>query len=444
MISSARALTARIKDDNEGSVAITFALMSFVMFGTILVAIDVGRATHDEMTMQKALDAAAIAALRVELSRRDIVGAEVFNLNMLGARSPASDFKVETLGNGSVKATATLKVATLSGKLAGVDSIEVPGLANADPKSSVIVDGVEIDVEVPGEIPCIHVMDQSSQQAFWLEQNEHLDASTCHGYVRSNRTQAMYANANVDVTFKQIHVKGYADVQGGGITIVDEPHTIDVDARVVGDPYDRSVDSIRRTLPTVKASDCTNANTNKTKTGFVPPGIYCGKTEFKDATLSGIYYIASKGSNAGELKLSAGIKAEGATFYLVDNKATINSYNMKDGSVLKAPTSGPTKGILFMEASNRGSNWSVVFNTCKQHSWQGLVYLPSANVTFKGFENFPLFNISIAANQLKVENWENMVWNRFAYGPDTPVRYDPFLMRQTTSSQVERPIWLSK
>jgi hypothetical protein len=420
----------------------TFALMSFVMFGTAMIAIDVGRSVHDESVLQNALDAAAIAALKVDLPRRVEVGTQVFNLNMAGAQSPVNSLTFETLGNGSVKATATMSVEMLTNKITGSPPIEIPGQAIADPKALILSHDSSV-----GEVPCIHVMDQNINNGFDLDRNVNLDAHDCHAYTRSNDLASMRSNNSENVVFKKIRVKGSANIIGGGLQIEDEPHTIIIDAPIVGDPYNRDIDSVRQVLAAPRA--CTNANSNKVLTGVVPSGTYCENTEFRNATLSGLYYIVSRGaSRPGKLKLSGNIQADGATIYLYDNAATLAPlHELADGSVLKAPKTGPTRGVLIMEGSNRGASSNVEFARSKGQTWEGLLYMPSSNVTFNSFEEFPLFNVAIAANRLNVRTWKNMPWNVYRWTPYTsslPVSYDPTLLAATTTTYLERPIYLSK
>mgnify|MGYP001370622172 CR=1 FL=1 len=148
--------------DETGTIAITFALMGTVMFSSIGVAIDIGRSHHAKARMQNALDAAAVAALKTSADQRQTVGTAFFYSNLQTGFGTASAPQVETLGNGSVRVTATMTVPTTISRLMRIEKLEVSGESVVDPKRTTTSDDTTETEEVAGGVPCIHVMDQSA------------------------------------------------------------------------------------------------------------------------------------------------------------------------------------------------------------------------------------------------------------------------------------------
>lgn len=296
--------------------------------------------------------------------------------------------------------------------------------------------------------PCIHVMDQSGSKTFWLDSNSGFNASGCEVRVRSNHfSSAMYEVASSNVKFAKIRVKGYASINSGYGTskfyITQAPNKVlenEKDKFTTGTPYDSAVAAITKKIA---AGACTAANTNKTLSGAVSPGTYCGTTEFKNATLgAGLYIIASGTGNAtGGLKLSGSSDGSaGVTFYFADNKSKFVSYNLNENMVLKAPTSGTTKGILFFENSNRGSTYAMIVASCNKQSWTGVVYLPSVNLTLDSLSEWPTLNISLAVNQLKMKSLSS-VMSPYAWTPDG---YSTAITMEGDAPTTTRDGWLFK
>jgi hypothetical protein len=110
-----------------------------------------------------------------------------------------------------------------------------------------------------------------------------------------------------------------------------------------------------------------------------------------------------------------------------------------------------TKGILIFENSNRGSNWDLSIDLsitdATQQTWEGLVYLPSANLTLDGFEDWTTFKISLAANTVLIKNWSGMTWEPYVWVPfnqTAPILYDDETYTDETVTVTEKPIYISQ
>jgi Flp pilus assembly protein TadG len=431
------------KSNTEGSAAPAFGLMVVPVLMAVGLAVDFSRAANIHTDMQNALDAASIAALKAGPSKATAAGNAIFNANFNQPLNGDVILNFTYVNGGGIKGTARGAIPLTSAAIFGYETVDISTVSIIEPEAT-ITETTTGEVVVAGNIPCIHVMDQGNQYAFDLQDNEYLDASTCDARVRSNRSAAMREEDGDLVKFKRIDVKGQASVSNA-LQIMQSPYAVNEDAQIVGNPYEPSIRDVVQALP---VGNCTNANTDKTWTGNVNPGTYCGRAEFKDATFRpGVYIIkSSTGNKTGDLRMSGNLNGSaGVTFYFADNKSKFTSYAGKDGTVLKAPTTGTTRGILFFESSNRGNAWALNIQTCKTHTWQGLVYLPSANVTLKSMEDWPMFNVSMSANTLLIEDSDNFTWEAYAWTPfnkSSPVRYSDETETQTVETTRDRSIYV--
>lgn len=436
--------TARknILRDESGTTAVLFGLMISPMVILSGLAVDYAKSLRLRDQMQVALDAAVLAAAQLPTttpSERSAMvdmaesyfAANYKNGELAYSKSEGQSKVAVTFtpiaNNGGIRASAVADLPMMFGGLAYTEKMTVEIKASVRQNNSVVPG-------VAGDIPCIHVMDQNGAGTLTLDSNEQLDAANCGVRVRSNNNASVMEDDSDRVKFKRIETKGKAlvesDYHENELKIAELPNKVVTNAQVTGNPY---VSAIADVVNAISVGSCSNSNTNKTWSGVVSPGTYCGTTEFKDAQLNpGLYIIASGNGNGkeGRLKLNGTITmrtvggAQGVSFFLADNKAELAQYAPVDGTVLKAPTTGTTRGLLIFERSNRGSNYDIAIQTCKTNSIQGLIYLPSANVTIQGLEDFPLFNISIAANQLKIKNLERINWAPYAWTPfnkSTPI-----------------------
>jgi Flp pilus assembly protein TadG len=380
--------------DDRGASAIVFALMAVPVIATIGLALDFARANNQHEVMQSALDSAVLAAANAPVADKIAVGQTFFSANFPNGVAPATPaFTIDSSGvmTGTVSSTVSMPFASL----AHLSSAQVDVDASATPDST-------ITTTAAGNAPCIHVLDQSGAKTFSMDSNSSLNASNCVVQVRSNNTKAMNEVSSSNVKFKKILVKGGA-TYGSGLTIMDAPNHVLEQAIVVGDPFNTAITAVTKGIT---PAPCTAANTNKTLTGAVKPGTYCGATVFSAAKFAaGLYIIASDTGCHGNGTLTiqgATNGSAGVSFYFADNGATLLSYKASEGSTLQAPASGPTRGLLFFENSNRGLAYPFTLGSVNKQSWTGLVYMPSMNLTMNSLSSWTAMNISLAVNQLKM------------------------------------------
>jgi hypothetical protein len=107
--------------------------------------------------------------------------------------------------------------------------------------------------------------------------------------------------------------------------------------------------------------------------------VYCGWFNFNNApTVSfqpGVYVIKNGGWNVN----GGTWTGNGVTFYFADQSKI--QFNSAVAVTMSAPTSGTYAGIMMYEAANLGLS-DFIFNDAKAMQLEGLIYLPSRNVTF--------------------------------------------------------------
>jgi hypothetical protein len=119
-----------------------------------------------------------------------------------------------------------------------------------------------------------------------------------------------------------------------------------------------------------------------------------------------------------------------------------HSYEASEGTYLKALESGLTQGLLFFEASNRGSTWSASIESLSRNTWDGVIYLPSANLTIKNWtaDADRTMTFGIVANQLQMENWTGTIktypWTPFGYSKPINLPDETITVTETVTSEV--------
>ena len=151
-----QALIERYRKAEEGSVAIIFAITSFVVVMGAGLAIDVARVYHASTKMTSALDAAALSAAKsmreAGLTDEDVrrVAERYFLLNFKGSGVNYTDLgelqvTVDRVNN-SIALNIAGQVPTVFARLAGIDQFEVPRSASAIYESNDVELALQLDV----------------------------------------------------------------------------------------------------------------------------------------------------------------------------------------------------------------------------------------------------------------------------------------------------------
>lgn len=386
----------------EGTVAPIFGLLFIPMIFLVGMSVDTGRAIRVKANMQNALDSATLAGLRADASQRQTVADGFFSTNFTepsDAITSSHGFSSPEPGKYVGTASATLR--TMVGGLFGHSTLTVnvtstaAGTVTASSTTS----------------PCAIALDPSASKSFQLISTSSVPASECEIHVHSGHSSAAYVHSPSSTSFKKVCVKGGKSS--------DSDTSVPSSIHFQKDCDSPLPDPLAGTMPTVTPDACTAANTNRTLSGTVNPGTYCGWTVFGGSTLTmnpGLYVIVG-----GTLTINASVvKGDGVTFYLADYFANLNYKSKEDGSSNKfyAPTSGTYKDLLIFEAPGLPGKYMSIDSTDKQ-KWAGIIYLPSKDLTINSTSDWVSCKCFFVVNKLKLDSLSKFPWTPYKTFEDT-------------------------
>jgi hypothetical protein len=155
---------------------------------------------------------------------------------------------------------------------------------------------------------------------------------------------------------------------------------------------------------TLPAGNYCNVNFNSQTTINLGPGTYSNINFNGSPTINlspGHYVI----KNTMTVSSGAKFSGTGVTFYFADSSSKIQ-FNGNTNIVLSAPTSGTYSDILFYEPDGLGlSQW--VINGSGSSTLNGLIHLPSRNVTINSVNNATMDHVTMVFDTLILNgmNW---------------------------------------
>lgn len=349
--------------DRCGNVVIIFALVTIPLLGAVGISVDYVKASQLQTRMQQALDAAALAGVAESSSSLKISKATSHFQSQVTndwGTTPTASFSVDDAG----KLTGTAQAAA-KGSFVGVlgqSSISVKATTAA------VTSGTTSKV-------CILLVDPTQSQSLLVNSGANLNAPNCEIHVRSTASPAAIFNSGTTLNVKKICIKGNSIIKNGSANPPAE-----TGCAAISDPFSSA-------MPPVSVGAC-NHNNQVYNPGSVTinPGVYCGWTNFNGSgtlTLNpGLYIIKN-----GGMTFNSGwtVTGNGVTFYLVDQNATI-TFNGNVNFKLTPPTSGTYANVLMFEPAGL-ANTNLPINGTSGSSLQGLVYLPSRDVTINSVSN---------------------------------------------------------
>jgi hypothetical protein len=251
-----------------------------------------------------------------------------------------------------------------------------------------------------GSSACIYVLGTGSQTLL-VNSSFNLNAPNCEIDVAStNGTAAMFNSGSV-LTVKKTCIAGNDTNNGatvGGLT---------TGCATQANPY-------KNKLPAQTVGSCTYSNVNYSGTNNLSPGTYCGNFNFNGTgainLASGLYIFkgAHWNINSGWTITSA---AGGVTFYFADNSSYVQ-FNSGVSVSLTAPTSGTYANILMYEPDGLStSSFAIDGTSSSGHALQGLVYLPSRNITFNSTYSGTADAFTLVVNQLIFDSNSPQSWS---------------------------------
>ena len=369
--------------ETRGNIAVTTALMLPVLVGFIGLSLDTANWYTNHRQMDRIVETAAAAAASYLASdttpQITAIAGNVATLNGLSTSS----------GD-----TLTVTVASNPATVTVIGTRKLNRFFSAMflPTSSVATSTAT--ARASGNPVCILVLDPSSSQTLLVNSGVTLNAPSCQIDVASTSSSAAMFNSSLP-NVAGICVAGSSTVNGG-VTI----NNLTNNCTTPPNPYAGNI-----AIPTV--GGCTVNGKNFSGTTNLSPGTYCGSFNFSNTgnvnLAAGLYIF-----NGTNWNINSGwtINGTGVTFYF----ATSGSYIQFNSNVtvnLSAPTSGTYANILMFEPAGLSTSSFSIDGTSSSHLLQGVMYLPSRNITFNSASNVTSDTLTLVVNQLILDgvNW---------------------------------------
>jgi hypothetical protein len=366
-----RSRAALFLSDTRGAIALLFALAAIPMIAMTGIAIDYGNASRMRSQLQNSIDAAVLSGVtetgrEVATAERHLNGA--FHLPVDGA------FTLERPGR--LVGTARADIDTSLMRVLGIPTIKVAATATAIAGSNRRI--------------CVLVLDPSGSQAFLVNSGFRMVAPDCEIHVHSTAKPAAIFNAGSRLEQKRVCVRGSNVIRNGGAPI----DNLELNCDAVADPFAGQ-------LPAPPATACSITGRDYVGNVHLTPGVYCGWFNFNSGPTvtfaPGVYVIRNGGWNVN----GGTWTGNGVTFHFADtSKIQFNSGMSVD---LSAPTTGDHAGILMYEAESLAPS-DFIFNNAMRNDMDGLIWLPSRNVTFNSGSQLRASNLTFVMRRLIVNS----------------------------------------
>lgn len=362
-----------------GNTTLAFALSLMAVAGAVGGAVDMHAAYSVRAQLQDAMDASVLGGLRQDQAQRSDAATRIFKSNLPASMSVTPKYVTDQT---TLTGTAVYDSPTVLLGLLGISSFKINVTATAIGKAS-------------SQGPCIQVLDPSGSQALLVNSGAKITAPNCEIQVRSKGNPAAIFNSGSSLNFKKVCIEGSNVIRNS--TTVDR---LSLSCPTIADQW-------AALIPIVASTQCTVSNGNyNTSSVSLSPGVYCGWFNFNNssATVSfapGLYVIRNGGWNVN----GGTWTGKGVTFYFEDtSKIQFNSGISAD---LTAPETGTYKNLLFFEKPGL-SNTDFIFNNAVANHMDGVIWLPSRNVTFNAQSKISSDKLSMVMNRLILNN---TTWN---------------------------------
>ncbi|HEY1735601.1 MAG TPA: hypothetical protein VGG12_03050, partial [Methylovirgula sp.] len=247
---------------------------------------------------------------------------------------------------------------------------------------------------------CIYVLAPSTSQSLLVNSNFTMSAPNCEIDVASTASPAAIFDSGAKLSVLKTCIAGSTITNNGGtiggLTTSCTVHT---------NPYKNTI-----TAPTV--GSCTVNSANYSGVVNLSPGTYCGNFNFNGTgtinLASGTYIF-----NSTTWNINSGwtITGTGVTLYFVNSSSYVQ-FNSGVTVSLTAPTSGTYSGVLIFEPDGL-SNSSIAIDgtSASGHALQGLVYLPSRNLTFNSTYSGTADQFTLVVNTLIFDSNSPNTWS---------------------------------
>lgn len=378
------------REDEQGGVAVAFAVLLIPVIGAFGAAIDYSRAAAARTAMQASLDAAALNAVMsagsldqsqlYEIVNKSFQATfrpeqrdHVFNIVI----TPTFDPPSRTL---TVSGSGTLNTRIMN--IVGLSTMQIATLAKAG---------------APGEPgACVIVLDPSATKAMSISGNGSVNVPNCQIYVNSTANVALEQKGSSSLNAKSIKVVGHTN----GSNINPKPE----------EKQDPATDPLAGLTEPVVPGACTYMNKTFSVTETLPGDkVYCGNINF-DGNLTlgkGIHYFKNANVSVGS---SSNITGDEVMLYF-DGSSSF--FSTSSGTFkIKSQLTGPYAGIAVF-GSRTGTFQNFVFRGSKEYFVDGTIYLPNAHFDLKGTSDLTVSSKS-----------GYVIAKRFSYSGDSSFTFD--------------------
>jgi putative Flp pilus-assembly TadE/G-like protein len=361
-------LLVRFFRDAHAGVAPVLTLCLGPLLAGAGAAVDYSRANAARATMQAALDSAALALVKQNISEADVSNTaktyfnanfarpEVQNVEVSGSSSPVS-------GGSSMSLSASGSVPTTIMRVVGFSTIPITTNARA--------------VALADGLGCVLALNHSAAGAIAGQGSTSVDLKGCSLYDNSASATALAVGGSAKISANSVGVVGGVSNGNNGITV---DGGIATGMAPIADPY------ADVTFPPV--SSCTQNNFKPKTSMTINPGVYCGGISVNagiELNLSaGIYYL-----DGGDLSVNGGGTLTGTGVTLVftsKNRGDWATASINGNATvnLTPPISGPTAGISMLGDRAMPVGTSYKFNGGASQYLGGAVYFPKGAIEYAG------------------------------------------------------------
>ncbi|HEX4111256.1 MAG TPA: pilus assembly protein TadG-related protein [Stellaceae bacterium] len=407
---------SRLLTDLRGNIGVCFALLLVPILMICGAAVDYSRLEQFKTQLQSTVDSAALAGAAAYTNTDENGNAITVATNYVTSNASQLPGYIGTIAP-SVSATQVT-----SGSNAG-NTVTVQATATVGTTfMRMIVPSLPVSASASAVNPtarvCFLITDPDASQALLVDNGAVLNAPNCEIDVISTSTSAAAVDSSL-TNIAGLCVGGYA-VLGGGATV----NNLLEQCSTADNPFAGTI-----AAPAIDTS-CTYSNQTYTGTATLSPGTYCGTLTFNGGgtvTFTAGNYVfyntTATFTGAGTLSFGAGVYSlqgtiwnlasgwtatgSSVTFYYADSSSYIQ-VNAGVNIDLSAPSGGTYANILIFEPDGLATSSLAIDGMSTTALLQGLIYLPSRNITFNGTSNASSDGMTLVAHQVI---FDNINWN---------------------------------
>jgi len=197
----ANRLTSLARND-DGTVAVVFALVLVVLLGAAGIGLDVGRSVSMRTKMGEALDAAVLAGARADSGEQVATATKIFNANFIEESAKNVSLAFAPTGDSEFSGTATAQLDTTLAGVLGIKQLNLKTVSTAAASG--------------GGTVCVLVLDTTASQAFLVNSGAKVDAPDCELHVQSTANPAAIFNSGSNISTQRICIYSKHIIDNGG------------------------------------------------------------------------------------------------------------------------------------------------------------------------------------------------------------------------------------